>query len=219
MATPKLLVFVLGAPGAGKGTQSQLIVKEFGWTHVSAGDLVRAEVQKGTELGKQAEEIMREGNMVPGSMVIGLLKEALSSGEHTKVLVDGFPRVLEQLHEFEQQVRPCNTALYYKLAEDVAVQRLLQRSESSGRADDNEETIHKRFVVFEEQSMPVVDALREQCRLSEINAAAAPEEVYAATKQVIQQLEQELATAEAAAASTAAAEAETAAPTAPAEAA
>ncbi|WIA08042.1 hypothetical protein OEZ85_007512 [Tetradesmus obliquus] len=207
MATPKLLVYVLGAPGAGKGTQSDLIVKEFGWTHVSAGDLLRAEVQKGTEWGKQAENIMREGKMVPGSMIIGLLKGALSSGEHTKVLVDGFPRVLEQLHDFEQEVRPCNTALFYNVAEDIARQRLLQRAESSGRVDDNEETIHKRFVVFEEQSMPVVEALREQCRLSEVDAGAAPEEVYAATKRIIQQLEQELAASEAAAAAVAAAEA------------
>eukprot|EP00878_Enallax_costatus_P024111 GHUV01025704.1.p1 GENE.GHUV01025704.1~~GHUV01025704.1.p1 ORF type:complete len:118 (+),score=23.45 GHUV01025704.1:185-538(+) len=111
----KLLVYVLGAPGAGKGTQCEMVRKELGWSHISAGDMLRGQVAAGTDTGKIAESIMKEGKMVPSSMIIGLLKDELSKHEHTKVLIDGFPRVLDQLEEFEQQVTLCLRAAHCHL--------------------------------------------------------------------------------------------------------
>ena len=109
------IVFVLGAPGAGKGTQCARIVAEYGWTHMSTGDLLRAEVAAGTALGQEASEIMKAGGFVPTSMILDLLLKAMSSSGATRFLVDGFPRKLDQLQEFEakvsQHVAGCMIAL------------------------------------------------------------------------------------------------------------
>ncbi|KAF8072379.1 GK1 [Scenedesmus sp. PABB004] len=193
---PPLLVFVLGAPGAGKGTQCGRVVEKYaGWGHVSAGDLLRAEVASGSEAGRQAEAIMKEGKMVPASMIIGLLRAAIARCGQPRVLIDGFPRKLDQLREFEATVGPCRLALFYSVSEAAARERLRGRGASSGRVDDNEETMAKRFVVFTEESMPVVDALRSEGRLAEVDAGGSPDEVFAATRAVIERLEAEHAAA------------------------
>eukprot|EP00775_Hariotina_reticulata_P012850 gene12850-12977_t len=160
MTDVELLVFVLGAPGAGKGTQCELIKKKYGWAHISAGDLLRAEVAAGSDKGAEIQEYMRQGAMVPSSWIIGLLQAAIVKGGYKKVLVDGFPRELSQLQDFEKQAMPCTKTLFYNVSEEVAYARLKDRSATSGRVDDNDDTIHKRFLVFVDDSMPVVDSLR-----------------------------------------------------------
>ncbi|GAX74484.1 hypothetical protein CEUSTIGMA_g1933.t1 [Chlamydomonas eustigma] len=173
------IVFVLGAPGAGKGTQCARIVQHYGWSHLSTGDLLRKEVSEGTALGVQASSIMKEGGMVPTALILDLLIAAMaSSPAGSSFLVDGFPRKLDQLREFEAKIKPCDGVLAFTVPDDVAVERLVKRGESSGRADDNEETIRKRMEVFKEESQPVIDALKGSGRVAEIDAQGAPEDIF-----------------------------------------
>eukprot|EP00798_Chlamydomonas_sp_ICE-L_P016500 gene16500-22726_t len=183
------VIFVMGAPGAGKGTQSQRIVERFGWKHLSTGDLLRSEVAAATELGNQAAEIMQRGQMVPTTMVLGLISQAMATSGGHRFLVDGFPRTLDQLQEFESQIQPCDGVLVFHVPEDVAVARLLERSASSGRADGDEATIHKRMAVFNGESQPVIEALRESGRVVEISADASPDEVFQSVVPFLEQME------------------------------
>eukprot|EP00798_Chlamydomonas_sp_ICE-L_P008765 gene8765-33629_t len=172
------VVFVLGAPGSGKGTQCAKIVERYGWTHLSTGDLLRAEVAAETDLGKEAADIMKTGQMVPTSMVLDLISKAMATNGGTQFLVDGFPRTLDQLHDFEAKVQACEGVLVFTIPDDVAVSRLVARGESSGRADDNETTILARLSVFKSESQAVIDALAESGRVAQIDAQAAPDEVF-----------------------------------------
>ncbi|PNW80088.1 hypothetical protein CHLRE_08g377350v5 [Chlamydomonas reinhardtii] len=177
-----LVVFVLGAPGAGKGTQCDLIKARHGWVHVSTGDLLRAELKRGSAIGQQAQALMSAGQMVPTGLVLDLLLAAMRATPppRRRFLVDGFPRKLEQLQEFEGRIKPCDGVLVFSVPEDVAVERLLARGATSGRADDNEDTIRTRMQVFQEESQPVIEFLREQgANVAEIEATGEPEEIFA----------------------------------------
>ena len=172
------IIFVLGGPGSGKGTQCEQIVKKYGFGHFSAGDLLRAEVASGSDMGKELEEIMKEGKLVPSSVTIQLLKKAIANAEGEKFLVDGFPRALDQAEEFEKEVIPCKLVLFFDCPQDVMQERLLKRAETSGRADDNIETIKKRFDTFMNASMPVIDHFEKVEKVAKISAVPAPEEVF-----------------------------------------
>ncbi|GFR51672.1 hypothetical protein Agub_g14114 [Astrephomene gubernaculifera] len=177
------IVFVLGAPGSGKGTQCSRIVEKYGWTHLSTGDLLRAEVQAGTEVGQQVDEIMRAGEMVPTDIILDLLSNAMASSGASRFLVDGFPRTLDQLMDFQDQVKPCDGVLVLGLAEEEAVTRLLARGATSGRPDDTEDTIRQRMRVFAQESQPVIDFLADSGgNVHEVDATASVEEVFAAVE-------------------------------------
>jgi len=183
------VVFVLGAPGAGKGTQCAKIVENFGWTHLSAGDLLRSEVAAGSELGQQAREIMQRGGMVPSSLMLDLLVNAMTSSGSGMFLIDGFPRTLDQLEEFEAKVKPCDGVLVFTVPSNVAVERLLARGESSGREDDNEGTILKRMEGFNAESQPVIEALKERGRVVEISAAEGPDDVFEEVRSFMEKMD------------------------------
>ncbi|KAG2452367.1 hypothetical protein HYH02_002613 [Chlamydomonas schloesseri] len=195
------VVFVLGAPGAGKGTQcSKILEKYAAWKHLSTGDLLRAEVKAGTELGEQAQQIMAEGGMVPTDLILGILFNAMSDSGASRFLVDGFPRTLDQLRDFDSQIKPCDGVLVFTVPEEVAVERLVARGATSGRADDNEETIRTRMQVFYDESQPVIDYLRESgVAVHEVDASSDPEEVFAAVEPFMDDLEAAAAEKEAAA--------------------
>ena len=136
-------------PGATTPTQRVTILpRRLSIHRCSAGDLLRAEVASGSEMGKELEEIMKEGKLVPSSVTIKLLKKAIATSDGMKFLIDGFPRALDQAEEFEKEVIPCKLVLFFDCPQDVMQERLLKRAETSGRADDNIETIKKRFDTF-----------------------------------------------------------------------
>jgi len=172
------IVFVLGAPGAGKGTQCAKIVEHYGWNHLSTGDLLRQEVAAGSELGEAAAELMRAGQMVPTSLILELLVGAMVGAGGGRFLVDGFPRKLDQLHEFQQRIKPCDGVLVFTVPDEVAVSRLVKRGETSGRADDNEDTIRSRMQVFRDESQPVIDELAATGRVFEVDAQGGEEEIF-----------------------------------------
>ncbi|KAK6841882.1 UMP-CMP kinase [Apiospora arundinis] len=192
------VVFVLGGPGAGKGTQCAHLVKDYGFTHLSAGDLLRAEQDReGSEFGQMIKDYIKDGLIVPMEVTVQLLENAMTAtvdpsgkgetaGKKGKFLIDGFPRKMDQAVKFEEAVCPAKAVLFYDCPESEMERRLLDRGKTSGRADDNADSIRKRFRTFVETSMPVVDAFEKQGKVIKIDGTAKPEEVHKTTQQRIE---------------------------------
>ncbi|KAJ5120594.1 adenylate kinase [Penicillium bovifimosum] len=193
MTTPRFspndvtVVFFLGGPGSGKGTQSANLVKSYGFTHLSAGDLLRAEqVRSGSQYGDLIRDYIREGKIVPMEVTVALLSNAMAetlstsppaAGTKARFLIDGFPRKLDQAVFFEETVCPSELVLFLDCPESVMETRLLKRGETSGRDDDNAASIRKRFHTFVETSMPVVEDFRKKDKVVTVKADLSPEEV------------------------------------------
>ncbi|KAJ7339397.1 hypothetical protein OS493_005792 [Desmophyllum pertusum] len=174
------IVYVLGGPGSGKGTQCTRIVEEFGYIHLSAGDLLRQEVAKGNEIGQNIEEIMKEGKLVPQEITIGLLRDAMRHHKDCPgFLIDGFPREIAQGLQFEKEVVESDFLLFFDCSEEIMEERLLKRSQHSERPDDNIETIKKRFATFTEKTLPVVDHYEKDNKVKKIDANRTVDEVFA----------------------------------------
>lgn len=186
------VIFVLGGPGSGKGTQSAKLVKDYGFSHLSAGDLLRAEQDReGSRYGDLIRHNIREGIIVPMEITVTLLSNAMAAilekkkkddndAERTsRFLIDGFPRKMDQAVYFEETVCPSAGTLFLSCPENVMLDRLLKRGETSGRDDDNIESIKKRFRVFEETSMPVVDYYEKMGKVMSVSAVGTEAEVTA----------------------------------------
>lgn len=177
------VVFVLGGPGAGKGTQCANIVRDYGFCHLSAGDLLRAHMKSGSKDGNMVAEMIKNGQIVPSEVTINLLQKAMKDSGKDKFLIDGFPRNAENRDAFERVMGfDCDFVLFFDCPEDVMEKRLLGRNE--GRTDDNIESIRKRFKVFIESSMPVVQYYESLGKVSRVIANKSPEAVYADTKKL-----------------------------------
>ncbi|KAL9234667.1 hypothetical protein vseg_009513 [Gypsophila vaccaria] len=171
------VVFVLGGPGSGKGTQCSNIVQHFGYTHLSAGDLLRAEIKSGSENGAMIQTIIKEGKIVPSEVTVQLLQQAMEDCENDKFLIDGFPRNDENRLAFEAVtgIEP-EFVLFFDCPEEEMARRLLGRNQ--GREDDNIETIRKRFKVYMESSLPVIEYYNAKGKVRKIDAAKPVEEVF-----------------------------------------
>ena len=175
-------IVLLGAPGAGKGTQAARLVKWLGVPHVSTGDMLRAAVAAGTELGKQAKAVMESGALVGDDIVIGLAGERLRESDAAAGFVlDGFPRTEAQAEALDALLRqletPLDCCLEIAVDTEAVVQRLISRAEIEGRSDDNEETIRNRMRVYREQTEPLLDYYRQRAVLAEVNGRGSVEEV------------------------------------------
>ncbi|KAL5560595.1 hypothetical protein UlMin_036806 [Ulmus minor] len=175
------VVFVLGGPGSGKGTQCANIVEHFGFTHLSAGDLLRAEIKSGSENGTMIQNMIKEGKIVPSEVTIKLLQRAMLECGNDKFLIDGFPRNEENRAAFEAVtgIEPA-FVLFFDCPEEEMEKRLLSRNQ--GREDDNIETIRKRFKVFLESSLPVIEHYDSRGKVRKIDAARPVDEVFESVK-------------------------------------
>ncbi|GAA5797457.1 adenylate kinase-domain-containing protein [Helicostylum pulchrum] len=187
------VVFVLGGPGAGKGTQCENLTKDYGFVHLSAGDLLRAEQKReGSKYGELINNYIREGLIVPMEVTIALLEqamnEAIAQGKEKRFLIDGFPRKMDQAVKFEEVVVPSKLVLFFECPEEVMLKRLLKRGESSGRVDDNIESIKKRFRVFIETSMPVIEAFEKDNKVKKISCDQPVEQVYQGVKTIFDEM-------------------------------
>lgn len=171
--------FVLGGPGSGKGTQCELLTRHFGYAHFSAGDLLRDEVSSGSELGVSVGEMIKEGKIVPAQVTIDLLQKAMRS-RPGPYLIDGFPRSMDNAKSFEEQVGVAKGVLFFDVSEATLEARLLERGKTSGRSDDNKETILKRFKTFQLQSLPVVEYLATITTVHKISGEQPKDLVFAA---------------------------------------
>ncbi|XLS46527.1 hypothetical protein HN51_020885 [Arachis hypogaea] len=179
------IVFVLGGPGSGKGTQCANIVQHYGYTHLSAGDLLRAEIKSGSENGTMIQNMIKEGKIVPSEVTIKLLQRAMEESGKDKFLIDGFPRNEENRAAFEKVtgMEP-SFVLFFDCPEEEMERRLLSRNQ--GREDDNIETIRKRFKVFLESSLPVISYYDAKGKVRKIDAARSVEEVFATVKAIFE---------------------------------
>ncbi|CAI8608339.1 unnamed protein product [Vicia faba] len=177
------VVFVLGGPGSGKGTQCANLVEHFGFTHLSAGDLLRAEIKSGSENGTMIQNMIKEGKIVPSEVTIKLLQRAMQENGNDKFLIDGFPRNEENRAAFEKVtgIEP-TFVLYFDCPEEEMERRLLSRNQ--GREDDNIETIRKRFKVFLDSSLPVINYYDAKGKVRKIDAARPVVEVFDSVKAI-----------------------------------
>ncbi|MBR8713974.1 adenylate kinase [Porphyromonas levii] len=162
-----LNLLIFGAPGSGKGTQSKFLAEHYGIEHISTGDLLRGEVAKGSEMGHKVEALISQGNLVPDELILKILFDHINNIKNYKGLIlDGFPRTIVQAKELIREFQDRSWKLPLLVALDVPegqlMERLLVRSKVSGRSDDNEETISKRFRVYREQSEPIISYFEEQ---------------------------------------------------------
>jgi adenylate kinase len=184
-------VVILGPPGAGKGTQADLISGETGIPHVNTGDMLRAERAAGTEIGREVEDILARGDLVPDAVVIELVRRRLEEPDTVKgFVIEGFPRTLAQAEALDGLLEELDrgelsVVLHFQLPDELAEQRLLGRALKEGRADDTPEVIHHRMEV---QRVPqaVVDYYRTRGLLVGIHADRSIEEVSTEVQQVLE---------------------------------
>lgn len=181
------VAFVLGGPGSGKGTQCSKIASDFGFTHLSAGDLLRHEIASGSEKGQLILDIIKEGRIVSSEITVELIRKAMETSNADKVLIDGFPRCEENRIAFERIVgTEPDIVVFFDCPEDEMVKRLLGRNQ--GRVDDNIETIKKRLKVFESLNIPVVDYYSSRGKVHKINATGTADEIFEAVRRLFSSL-------------------------------
>ena len=178
------VVFVLGGPGAGKGTQCALLQERKGWAHRSAGDLLRAERKRGGPVADLINSRIKAGQIVPAHITVGLLeaamKEAYGNKRTTRFLIDGFPRSQGNVTAWEEQMQlhRVEFVLNLECPEEVLVGRLLERGQTSGRSDDNIDVIRKRFHTFQEECKPIVEMYERQNKVRKVASDQPVEQVY-----------------------------------------
>ncbi|KAL6321833.1 hypothetical protein AAG906_035531 [Vitis piasezkii] len=171
------ITFVVGGPGSGKGTQCAKIVETFGFTHISAGELLRREISCNSEHGSMILDSIREGKIVPSEVTVKLIEKEMESSKNNKFLIDGFPRTEENRIAFERVIgAEPNFVLFFHCPEEEMVKRLLSRNE--GRVDDNIDTIKKRLEVFTALHLPVIKYYSEKGKLYKINAVGTVDEIF-----------------------------------------
>lgn len=176
------VVFVLGGPGSGKGTNCARIVETFGYVHLSAGDLLREERNSGSELAEMINTFIRDGKIVPAEVTVRLLRNAMEKSGAHKFLIDGFPRDINNLRVWTEQMDALvdvQFLLFLDCPEDVMMARLLERGKTSGRNDDNEESIKKRFKTYEESTRPIIEHFRKLGKVRSVDANRHIEHVFA----------------------------------------
>jgi adenylate kinase len=186
-------IIIFGAPGSGKGTQSDKIIAEFGVAHISTGDVLRSEINAQTDLGKTASTYIQDGKLVPDSLIIDMLAKKLdklvkeittSEGNVLPgVIFDGFPRTIAQAEALdemlEQRGEKVNVVIGLEVDDAELIKRIVERGKTSGRADDNEDTAKKRLQTYYSQTLPLKDFYEKQGKYVKINGVGTIDGIYA----------------------------------------
>lgn len=187
-----LNVVLFGPPGAGKGTQSANIIEKYGLTHLSTGDMLRAERASGSDLGQRVQQIMDSGQLVSDAIVIELIRTRVEANPGAAGFIfDGFPRTVAQAEALDALLNELGTGISCMVSlvvpEEELVTRLVKRGQESGRADDNEETIRKRISVYMNETLPVAGYYGQQQKLSEITGVGSVDEIFGNICSVLEQ--------------------------------
>ncbi|KAF2350063.1 Adenylate kinase/UMP-CMP kinase [Trinorchestia longiramus] len=191
MATKYNVVFVLGGPGAGKGTQCAKIVEEFGYVHLSAGDLLRAERSSPeSEFGKLIDDHINGGTIVPVEITCSLLERAMKNSGKENFLIDGFPRNQDNMQGWNKVMGDkvnLKFVIFFNCTLEVCKERCLARGAAgSGRSDDNAETLGKRFNTYMTATMPIIEHYDKLNLTKKIDASATPDKVFEEVKKLFQ---------------------------------
>ena len=178
-----LNIVIFGAPGSGKGTQSEKITENYGIRHISTGDVLREEIKNGTELGKTAKRYIDEGQLLPDELIIDILASVLDSMKgHNGVIFDGFPRTIPQAEALKKLLQDrgqdITAMLDLDVPEEELITRLLKRGQESGRADDNMETIKKRLDVYKSQTFPLIEYYKKEGKYNHIKGVGALDDIF-----------------------------------------
>jgi adenylate kinase len=178
-----LNIIIFGAPGTGKGTQSQNIIEKYNLLHLSTGDILREEIKIGSQVGLEAKSYIDKGLLVPDSVIFDLLFHQTSKNTRVKGFIfDGFPRNNVQAEILDEKLAEMDTAitlvLYLDVTEEELTKRILYRSQHSGRADDTVDVIKKRIEVYNQQTRPLLDYYRKQGKLIDIHGMGTIEDVF-----------------------------------------
>ena len=187
-------IVIFGAPGSGKGTQSDKLIEKYGLEHISTGDVLRSEIKNGTELGKTAASYIDKGQLIPDELMIDILASVYDSfgKEHAGVIFDGFPRTIPQAEALKKMLaeRGHKVAAMIELdvPEEELMNRLILRGKQSGRSDDNEETIKKRLVVYHSQTQPLIEWYKQEGLHHHINGLGELDRIFADICKVVDEL-------------------------------
>ena len=188
-----LNIIIFGAPGSGKGTQGEKLAENYGLEHVSTGEMLRAEIEAGTEFGRVADSYISKGNLIPDTVMICKLDELMRKRNGVKgFILDGFPRTIAQgkaldtmMDEHDEKV---TIVISLEVEEEELINRILKRGENSGRSDDNRETVELRLKVYHEQTEPLKNYYIEQGKLVRVLGQGSIDEVYESITAILNRL-------------------------------
>ena len=184
-------LLLMGPPGAGKGTQAVKLARARKLHKISTGDMLRAHVKSGTELGQKAKSIMDAGELVSDELIIAMVRSELeeNKAEGVRILLDGFPRTPGQAEALDALLKeydaPLMAAVLLEVDEDELVSRLLQRAQEEGRSDDTEDTIRTRMQVYKRDTQPLIDYYDERNKLRRVDGVGSVEDVFARITEVL----------------------------------
>ena len=183
-------IVLLGAPGSGKGTQGDILAGKLGVPKIATGDLLRAAVSAGTPLGKQAQEYMNQGDLVPDDVILGIVKEKLASPDAANgVIMDGFPRTIAQAEAVDEllsaRAARVDKVVTFDAPDGELVIRMLGRAEAEGRTDDTPDTIRKRLEVYRSETAPLISYYERQRVVTRIDATGTIQDVAARVDRAI----------------------------------
>ena len=186
-----LNIILFGAPGSGKGTQSALLAKEYGLHHLSTGEVLRAEIATGSDLGKHIDTLISKGNLVPDDMMLGVIENYIASlpTDSKGTIFDGYPRTVAQAEAFTVLLKKYHmdaVMIDLMVDEQLLIQRLIDRGKVSGRADDNLNTIRHRIAVYHTQTEPVAEYYLHQGNYLVINGNYSADDVFLQIKRLIE---------------------------------
>ena len=187
-------IVIFGAPGSGKGTQSDMLIKEYGLEHISTGDVLRKEIKADTALGKTAAAFINKGQLIPDDLMIDILASVYDSfgKEHKGVIFDGFPRTIPQAEALKKMLSERGHKVAAMIELDVPegelMTRLINRGKQSGRSDDNAETIKKRLDVYNNQTAPLIQWYANEGIHYHINGLGELDRIFADIKEVVSKL-------------------------------
>ena len=190
-----LNLVIFGAPGSGKGTQSEILIEQYGLDHISTGDILRGEIKAGSELGKAAKGYIDAGQLVPDGLIIDMIEKVLGERKPKKgIILDGFPRTVAQAEALDALFAKLGTRVHavldLQVEEAELIDRLLKRGQESGRSDDNLETIQKRLGVYHAQTAPIAAHYAQQGVHHAIQGSGAISDITARIARVLDTLAQ-----------------------------
>lgn len=184
-------IVIFGAPGSGKGTQSEYLIDEYGLFHISTGEVLRDHISRGTNLGKIADTYISKGNLIPDELMVSILADLLDNTEEAKdgVIFDGFPRTIDQAKALQAMLAErgakVDAVIGLHVDDNELIERLLKRGKESGRSDDNLETIQKRLEVYHSQTKPLRDFYTEEGNYLGIDGSGDIKDIFERIKAAI----------------------------------
>jgi adenylate kinase len=183
------VLLLMGPPGAGKGTQAALLAEAEGLRKISTGDMLRAHVREGTELGRTARDIMAAGELVPDELIVAMVRREIESMDEVRILLDGFPRTPGQAEALDELLSEYDAemtaAVLLEVPEEELVRRLLARAREEGRSDDTEATIRKRMEVYRASTQPLLEYYEQRGLLKRVDGVGEVHEVTRRIQEVL----------------------------------